>query len=71
MLPASIIAAKRDHREPPEEIAFFIQRYASGDIPDYQMSVLAMAIYLNGSRPGDRVSDVGDAGFRNGAQVAE
>lgn len=49
MLPASIIAAKRDHRElAPEEIAFFIQRYASGDIPDYQMSALAMAIYLNG-----------------------
>jgi len=49
VLPASIIAAKRDHRElSPEEIAFFIQGYASGHIPDYQMSALAMAIYLNG-----------------------
>lgn len=49
MLPASLIAAKRDCQElNDEEIAFFVQGYASGSIPDYQMSAMAMAIYLNG-----------------------
>ncbi|MEZ6041781.1 MAG: thymidine phosphorylase [Planctomycetaceae bacterium] len=49
MLPASLIAAKRDkHELSDREIAFFIQGFAGGDIPDYQMSAMAMAIYLNG-----------------------
>ena len=49
MLPASLIAAKRDCQElNDEEIAFFVQGYASGSIPDHQMSAMAMAIYLNG-----------------------
>ena len=49
MLPASLIAAKRDRQElTDEEIAFFIQGFVDGSIPDYQMSAMAMAIYLNG-----------------------
>ena len=49
MLPASLIAAKRDRQElNDEEIAFFVQGFAVGSIPDYQMSAMAMAIYLNG-----------------------
>lgn len=49
MLPAALIAAKRDQRElSDEEISFFVQGFAKGDIPDYQMSAMAMAIYLNG-----------------------
>ena len=49
MLPASLIAAKRDRQElNDEEIAFFVQGFASESIPDYQMSAMAMAIYLNG-----------------------
>jgi pyrimidine-nucleoside phosphorylase len=49
MNPVWIIQKKRDHGElSPEEIGSFIARYAAGDIPDYQMSALAMAIYLNG-----------------------
>ncbi len=52
MLPASLIAAKRDHRElSDEEIAFFVRGFANGSIPDYQMSAMAMAIYLNGMTP--------------------
>ena len=52
MLPASIIAAKRDQRElTDDEIAFFIRGFAIGEIPDYQMSALAMAIFLNGMTP--------------------
>ena len=51
-LPASLIAAKRDHQElTDEEIGFFIQGFANGSIPDYQMSAMAMAIYLNGMTP--------------------
>ena len=52
MLPASLIAAKRDHRElSDEEIAFFVQGFSTDEIPDYQMSAMAMAIYLNGMTP--------------------
>lgn len=49
MIPAVIISNKRDQKElSDEEIDFMIQGYARGEIPDYQMSALAMAIYLNG-----------------------
>src|SRR4051812_12142142 len=44
-----IIQKKRDRGElTSAEIGHFIAAYARGDIPDYQMSALAMAIYLNG-----------------------
>lgn len=49
MIPASIIEAKRDGRELTEaEIEFFVQGFSTEKIPDYQMSALAMAIFLNG-----------------------
>jgi pyrimidine-nucleoside phosphorylase len=49
MNPVWIIQKKRDRGElTPAEIGHFIAGYARGDIPDYQMSALAMAIYLNG-----------------------
>jgi pyrimidine-nucleoside phosphorylase len=49
IIPAELIAAKRDRRElSPSEIEFFVSRFATGEIPDYQMSAMAMAIYLNG-----------------------
>ena len=49
MIPATIIAAKRDGLElSDQQIAFFVQGFSRGEIPDYQMSALAMAIYLNG-----------------------
>lgn len=42
-----IIAKKRDGKElSKEEIEFFIKGYTSGDIPDYQASSLAMAIFF-------------------------
>lgn len=44
-----IIAAKRDGGKlTKEQIDFFIGGYTRGEIPDYQMSALAMAIYLRG-----------------------
>jgi pyrimidine-nucleoside phosphorylase len=49
MNPVWIIQKKRDHEElTSAEIGAFIDGYARGDVPDYQMSALAMAIYLNG-----------------------
>mgnify|MGYP000657494659 CR=1 FL=1 len=49
MIPAQIIAAKRDGRALTDaEIEFFVRGYADESIPDYQMSALAMATYING-----------------------
>jgi pyrimidine-nucleoside phosphorylase len=44
-----IIAKKRDGKElSREEIAFFVQGYVQGHIPDYQAAAWLMAIYLRG-----------------------
>ncbi len=49
MNPVWIIAKKRDGEElSSQDIGTFISGYAAGKIPDYQMSALAMAIYLRG-----------------------
>jgi pyrimidine-nucleoside phosphorylase len=47
-----IIQKKRDGAElTSEEIRFLIQGYTRGDIPDYQMSAWAMAVYFQGMTP--------------------
>lgn len=44
-----IIIKKRDGQElSTEEIQYFIKEYTAGNIPDYQASALAMAIYFKG-----------------------
>lgn len=44
-----IIEAKRDGLAlTDEQIRYFVQGVASGEIPDYQQAALCMAIYLNG-----------------------
>lgn len=49
MLMTDLIAAKRDGGElSTEEIDFMIQVYTRGEIPDYQMSAMCMAILLRG-----------------------
>ena len=46
---ATIIAKKRDGLELTSgEIATFVQGFARGEVPDYQMAALAMAIYIRG-----------------------
>jgi pyrimidine-nucleoside phosphorylase len=49
MRAVDIIINKRDKKElTREEINFFISGFAVGDIPDYQASAFAMAVFLNG-----------------------
>ena len=49
MIPAEIIARKRDGLPLTDSsIAEFVAGYTRGDIADYQMAALAMAIFLRG-----------------------
>jgi pyrimidine-nucleoside phosphorylase len=49
LLPAQIIQKKRDgHALTEEEIRFFIDGFTSGELPEYQMSALAMALCFQG-----------------------
>ena len=48
MRAVDIIIKKRDHQElSSEEIAFFVEGFTRGEIPDYQVSAWAMAVLLN------------------------
>ncbi|AWB43779.1 pyrimidine-nucleoside phosphorylase [Paenibacillus sp. CAA11] len=50
-----LIAKKRDGKElSKEEIDFIIQGYTKGEIPDYQVSAMAMAIYFQDMTPRER-----------------
>lgn len=52
MLPAEIIRKKRNGGKlSADEIQEFISAYVSGDIPDYQVSALLMAIFFKGLDP--------------------
>ena len=52
-----LIRKKRDgERLAKEEIDWMIRSYTNGEIPDYQMSALMMAIYFRGMK--DRKSVV-------------
>ncbi len=47
--PYEFIKTKRDGRAlPPEAIRTFIEAYTAGQVPDYQMSALCMAIFWRG-----------------------
>jgi len=66
MLPQWIIEKKRDGKALSEdEIREFIAKYAVGDIPDYQMAALAMAIFFQGMSF-DEVTILTDAMMRSG-----
>ena len=69
MLPQWVIEKKRDgHELSDEEIRWFINGYARDDIPDYQMSAMAMAIYLRGMTPRE-IAILTDAMMRSGDLV--
>ena len=42
-----IIKKKLNQKLTEEEIKYFVDGYVSGEIPDYQVSALLMAIYFN------------------------
>ena len=49
MRTVDLIHRKRDGEElSPEEIAFLVDGYTSGAIPDYQMSAFLMAVFFSG-----------------------
>jgi len=49
MRAVDVIAKKRDGRVlTRDEIGFIIRGYTDGDVADYQMAALLMAIYLRG-----------------------
>ena len=57
MNPIEIIIKKRNKKTlTNEEIEFFVQRYLSGEIPDYQMSAFLMTIFLNGMNNDETVA---------------
>jgi pyrimidine-nucleoside phosphorylase len=52
MRAVDIVIKKRDRQElTSQEIDFFIQGFAKGEIPDYQAAAFAMAVLLNGMTP--------------------
>ena len=69
MLPQWVIEKKRDGQPlSAGDIRSFIQDYAQGRIPDYQMAALAMAIYFRGMSF-EEVAALTDAMMRSGALV--
>jgi pyrimidine-nucleoside phosphorylase len=57
MRAVDVIQRKRDGAElTREEIAFFVNGYTRGEIPDYQASALAMAVYFRGMTPPETVA---------------
>jgi len=67
--PVTIIEHKRDGlRLSKGEIQFFISQYACDVIPDYQMSALAMAIYLQGMTA-EEASDLTSAMIETGERL--
>ncbi|MCP4581626.1 MAG: thymidine phosphorylase [candidate division Zixibacteria bacterium] len=69
MNPAEIIARKRDKKIlTSEEINYFVLGYTKGDIPDYQMSALLMAILLN-SMTAEETAALTNAMLESGDQV--
>src|SRR5712691_1023756 len=57
MRAVDVILKKRGgHELTPEEIAFFVEGYTRGAIPDYQASALAMAVFFAGMTAGETVA---------------
>ena len=63
-----IIKKKENKRLSTEEINYFITNYVNGNIPDYQVSALLMAIYFNGMDE-EEISDLTDAMLNSGDRV--
>jgi hypothetical protein len=52
MTPYELIRAKRDGGSvPPEALRGFVAAYGRGEVPDYQMAALCMAVFFRGLDP--------------------
>ena len=66
MRTVDLIHRKRDGEElSPEEIAYFVDGYTRGDIPDYQMSAFLMSVFFSGMSDRE-VSSLTDCMVRSG-----
>jgi pyrimidine-nucleoside phosphorylase len=66
---ARLIQAKRDgHRLVADDIAALVRGYVGGEIPDYQMAALAMAIFFRGMEA-DETAALTDAMLGSGATL--
>ena len=55
--PTQLIARKRDGKElRDEEITDLIEKFVAGEVPDYQMSAFAMAVYFQGMSAAETVA---------------
>lgn len=64
-----IIEKKRDKKElSDDEIRFFINSVTDGSIPDYQISALLMAVFINGMSDGE-ISVLTDAMANSGDKI--
>lgn len=64
-----IIQRKRDGNElTKEEIQYMIEGYTNGEIPDYQMSALAMAVYFQNMSTSER-ANLTEAMVESGDQI--
>lgn len=69
MLTRVLIERKRDGgRISPAEWRTLMSQYATGEVPDYQMAALAMAIYFNGLDR-DEIGALTDAMLHSGAKL--
>ena len=57
MIPAEVIRRKRDgHALRSDEIEFVVRGITDGSLSDAQVGALAMALFLNGMEPTERVA---------------
>ncbi len=69
MRTVDLIHRKRDGEElSPEEIAYLVEGYTRGEIPDYQMSAFLMAVYYSGMSDRE-VTTLTDCMVRSGDTV--
>jgi pyrimidine-nucleoside phosphorylase len=69
MLARSLIERKRDRgRITSPEWRMLMQQYGDGDVPDYQMAALAMAVFLNGMER-EEIGALTDAMLHSGAML--
>ena len=69
LIPAVIISKKRDGEKlSGAEIDYMVSEYARGSLPDYQMSALAMAIFLKGM-DSEEIAQMTDAMIASGGRL--